>query len=283
MVDDVIKYLNPQPGHIYIDATCGTGNHSYFILRKTSGRCTLICIDKDPRAIMRARSYLKEFSENVIFVRDGFENILEIVKNLKIDIPSGILFDLGFSYEQISNGSAGFGFRQDGPLDMRFDPETGISARDVVNNFSVDKLAELLKKYGELKNSLRIARLICEERKRRKFETTRHLSDFIATCGISGKGIHPATRVFQAIRIYVNNELENLSAGLNSAAKILMQGGRIVVISYHSLEDRIVKNFMRKTHNLKILTKKPIVPDEYEKKTNPSSRSAKMRAAEVIS
>jgi 16S rRNA (cytosine1402-N4)-methyltransferase len=282
MVDKVIEYLNPQPGCIYIDATCGTGHYSRVILEKTSGKCKIVCIDKDPRAIMRAKEYLKEFSENIVFIRDGFENLLGIMRKLKINAPSGILFDLGFSCEQISDSSAGFGFRQDGPLDMRFNPESGISAMDVINKFSALELAEIFRKYGELNNSLRIARLICEERKRRKFETTRQLSDFIAAHYSSRKNIHPATKIFQAIRIYVNDELENLFKGLNSAAEILAEGGRIIVISYHSLEDRIVKKFMKETPNIRALLKKPIVPDEYEKRSNPSSRSAKMRVAEVI-
>lgn len=282
MLDRVIEYLNPQPGCVYVDATCGTGHYSYAIMEKTSGNCTVVCIDKDPRAIMRAKQYLKEFSESVIFVRDGFENLLEILKNFKINTISGILFDLGFSYEQISDPDAGFGFRQNGPLDMRFNPELGISAADVINNFSISQLSEIFKEYGELNNSTKITRLICEERKKKRFETTKQLADFIAECNPLRKGIHPATRIFQAIRIYVNNELENLKVGLGAAVKVLTSGGRIVVISYHSLEDRIVKNFMRKAHNLKILLKKPAVPDEHEKEINPSSRSAKMRVAEMI-
>jgi len=284
MLNWVIRYLDPKTGAVYIDATCGTGHYSYAILEKTSGGCTMICIDKDPRAIARAGRYLEKFSNNVIFVRDGFENLLEIVKNLNINNkPLGILFDLGFSREQILDQSAGFGFHRDGPLDMRFNPQAGISARDVINTFSANELAHIFSRYGEVRNPIKIARLICDERKKKKFETTREFADFIASHFHERGNIHPATKIFQAIRIYVNNELENLSAGLKAALKVLPSGGRIIVISYHSLEDRIVKIFMKTTPNVKMLLKKPIVPAADEKKNNPSARSAKMRVAEVIS
>jgi len=282
MVEKVLFFLNVKPGCLYIDATCGTGHHSRAILEKTEGKCIVLCMDKDYRAIVRARRYLREFLDSIIFVRDGFENIEKIISILNINEVSGILFDLGFSTEQISDPEVGLGFRQDSILDMRFDQSSSITAYDVVNKWSEKDLEEIFRNYGEMKDAKKIARLICKERKTSLFETTRQLADFIARCRRTKKTIHPATQVFQAIRICVNNELEHLKAGLEGSLKILGTGARIVVISYHSLEDRIVKNFMRTKEQLKVLTKKPVVPDEIEKSINKSARSAKLRAAEVL-
>ncbi|MCM8822778.1 MAG: 16S rRNA (cytosine(1402)-N(4))-methyltransferase RsmH [Candidatus Omnitrophica bacterium] len=282
LVDKVIEFLNVRPGCIYIDATCGAGHHSRSILEFAGGNCTVVCIDKDPRAVARAKKYLADFSDRTIFINDGFENIKKILQDLKIEKASGILFDLGFSFEQISDPDAGFGFRQSGPLDMRFDTKSSITARDVINRFSKESIKNILRGFGEIRDAERIARNICSERKIKPFETTRELADFIARRRKHNRGIHPATQVFQAIRIYVNRELENLEAGLEGAVKILAPGARIVVISYHSLEDRIVKNFMRTNSRIKMITKKVIVPDEMERMVNPSARSAKMRAGEVL-
>ncbi|HOL50311.1 MAG TPA: 16S rRNA (cytosine(1402)-N(4))-methyltransferase RsmH, partial [bacterium] len=265
MVGKVLFFLNVRPGCVYIDATCGTGHHARAILEKAKCECRVLCVDKDHRAIERAKEYLREFLDRVIFVRDGFENIQEIIKRLNIDKISGILFDLGFSSEQISDPGMGLGFRQDALLDMRFDQSSPVSAYDVVNKWPEKNLEEIFRLYGEMRDAKRIARLICKERKIKPFETTRHLADFIARYRRTRKSIHPATQVFQAIRICVNNELENLKAGLEGSLKLLAPGARIVVISYHSLEDRIVKNFMRTKEQLKVLTKKPVVPDEMEK------------------
>ncbi len=282
MVEEIINFLNPQPGYVYIDATCGTGHHSRAILEYTNKGCTMICVDKDPRAIMRAQKYLADFSGSVIFINDGFENIERIMQETGIKKANGILFDLGFSSEQISDPEAGFGFRQDGPLDMRFDRNYGISAYDVVNRFSKEQLRRILFTFGEIKEAERIARLICDERKKKFFETTRELADFLAKNIRKRTGIHPATRVFQAIRIFVNRELENLETALKGALNILASGARIIVISYHSLEDRIVKNFFKSEKRINVLTKKPVVPGKIEKTMNPSARSAKMRVGEVL-
>ncbi|MCM8764690.1 MAG: 16S rRNA (cytosine(1402)-N(4))-methyltransferase RsmH [Candidatus Omnitrophica bacterium] len=282
LVDKVIEFLNVRPGRVYIDATCGTGHHSRSILEFAGGNCTMICIDKDPRAIARAKKYLADFSDRTIFINDGFENIEKILQNIKIEKASGILFDLGFSFEQISDPDAGFGFRQSGLLDMRFDTRTSITAKDVINTFPRESIENILREFGEIRDAERIARDICSERKIRPFETTRELADFIARRRKYNRGIHPATQVFQALRIYINRELENLKAGLEGAVKILASGARIVVISYHSLEDRIVKNFMKTNSRIRMITKKVITPDELEKAVNFSARSAKMRVGEVL-
>lgn len=282
MVESVIRFLNVQPHGIYIDATCGSGNHSRSILEAAGGNCKVLCIDKDARAIERAKENLSEFADRVIFVNDGYENIEKIVHSLKIEKPQGILFDLGFSFEQISMPEAGFGFRQEGPLDMRYSKNSPVSAYDVINKFPENEIKKILEEFGEIRDAEKLAGLICKERKNKPFETTRQFADFIARHRKTRKTIHPATQVFQAIRIYVNNELENIKAGLQGAVKILAFGARIVVISYHSLEDRIVKNFMKTNERIKMITKKVIVPDEIERVVNPSARSAKMRVAEVV-
>ncbi|MCM8764070.1 MAG: 16S rRNA (cytosine(1402)-N(4))-methyltransferase RsmH [Candidatus Omnitrophica bacterium] len=282
LVDKVIEFLNVRPGCIYIDATCGTGHHSRAILEAVGGMCTVICIDKDSRAIARAKKYLANFSDRTIFINDGFENIEKILQGAKIEKASGVLFDLGFSFEQISDPEAGFGFRQNGPLDMRFDTKSSITAMDVINRFSKESIKNILKKFGEIKDAERIASDICRARKIKHFETTKELADFISQRRKYNRSIHPATQVFQAIRIYVNRELENLKTGLEGSIKVLVPGARIVVISYHSLEDRIVKNFMKKNSRIKMITKKVIVPDELEKAVNFSARSAKMRVGEVL-
>lgn len=282
MVEKVIEFLVIKPDGIYIDATCGTGNHSRAIIEATNGNCTMICIDKDYRAIQRAKEHLSEYLNRVIFVNDGFENIQRIVCDLGINKAHGILFDLGFSYEQISSSEAGFGFRQNGPLDMRFDKSSTLSAYDVINRFSKNELRKILEEFGEIKDAEKLATFICNERKNKPFETTREFADFIAKHRKSRKTIHPATQVFQAIRIYVNNEIENIKAGLEGAVNILVSGARMVVISYHSIEDRVVKRFMKMNGRLKILTKKVLVSDKFEMAINLSARSAKMRVAEVI-
>ncbi|MCM8759615.1 MAG: 16S rRNA (cytosine(1402)-N(4))-methyltransferase RsmH [Candidatus Omnitrophica bacterium] len=282
MVEKVIEFLNVRATGVYIDATCGTGHHSRAILEATGGNCTMICIDKDFRAIQRAKEYLSEFSTRVIFVNDGFENIEKIVRNIGIKKADGILFDLGFSSEQISSSQAGFGFKQNGPLDMRYDKNLPVSAWDVINRFSKKEIARILEDFGEVKDAEKLATLICTERKNKPFETTREFADFIARHRKSRKKVHPATQIFQAIRMYVNNEIENLKAGLEGAVNVLISGARIVVITYHSIEDRIVKRFMKTNKNVRLITKKVIVPDEIEKAVNLSSRSAKMRVAEVV-
>lgn len=282
MVEKVIEFLKVQPDRLYIDATCGTGHHTRAILEYTKGRCKVICIDKDERAITRAKEYLADFSQKVIFVNDGFENLARIMKDTETKKADGILFDLGFSYEQISDSEAGFAFSTDGPLDMRYDRNSSISAYDVVNKFPFESIKRIFSEFGEIKDAEKIARLICERRKTKPFETTREFADFISQNRKHKKNIHPATQIFQAIRIYVNNELENIKKGLEAATKVLFSGARLVVISYHSLEDRLVKNFMRFSPYLKVITKKVVVPDKIEKKINPCSRSAKMRVAEFL-
>ncbi|MCX7706277.1 MAG: 16S rRNA (cytosine(1402)-N(4))-methyltransferase RsmH [bacterium] len=282
MVEKVVEFLNVQPDCVYIDATCGTGNHTRAIIEAADGNCKMVCIDKDPRAIERAKEYLRDFSDRIIFINDGFENIEKIFRDAGLDRAHGILFDLGFSFEQISSGEAGFGFKQDGPLDMRFNKNSLITAYDVINRFPKNEIEKIFEEFGEIKDAKKLAHLICMERKNKPFETTREFADFITKHRKSKKTIHPATQVFQAIRIFVNNEIENLKMGLAGAVNVLASGARIVVISYHSIEDRIVKKFMKTNERIKMVTKKVIVPDNLEVVINPRARSAKMRVGEVI-
>ncbi len=279
--DEVIRYLSPQPGKVYVDATCGSGGHAKRILEETGGRCFLIGIDKDKNAIKRAEENLRKFSGSFTIIEGGFEEIDSIIKMTKTETVDGILFDLGFSTEQISEKERGFSFLLEGPLDMRYSKKTYLTAEKIINHYSMQELAGIFKEYGELKNPYNIVKKIIEKRKKSPFKTTTEFADFISHFYRSPKKkIHPATLFFQSLRIAVNNEIENLKTGLQKGWEILNKNGRMIVLSFHSLEDRVVKNFFRSRENINILTKKPVIAQDLEIFINPLSRSAKMRAGE---
>lgn len=290
LTNQVIRLLDPRPGKVFIDATLGLGGHTEALLQIMGDTGAVYGVDVDERNLSHARERLKKYS-NVHFIHGNFETLAQIGESIvskegKID---GILLDLGLSSVHVDEASRGFSFQQDGPLDMRFDTRQRLTAADIVNTYSAEELAQIFKLYGEEKFSNKIANEIVRYRKQKPFETTSELADFIAAPISEGKDFyfkrHPATRVFQALRIATNREIEVLVAGLNGAAEIISKGGRLVVISYHSLEDRVVKNFFRdrkKEGALEILTKKPVCPDEEEVKNNRRSRSAKLRAAEKL-
>lgn len=291
--NEVIKHLNPCIGGWIVDATLGTGGHSKLILQKIGKTGLLIGIDQDDRNLALAKENLREYS-NVIFVRDNFENLEEIVEEVralkKESKPiSGILFDLGVSSVHLDDASRGFSFQKDGPLDMRFDLRKKITAAEIINKWRIKDLIKIFKIYGEEHFSKRIAEAIGKQRKLAPFSTTKELADFISKIICKRGKIHPATRIFQALRIAVNNELQVLQKGLASAINLIGPGGRIVAISFHSLEDRIIKNTFKAYSQsetppiFKILTKKPVIAGEQEIEENPRSRSAKLRAVERIS
>lgn len=287
LTNQVIKYLLPFPGKIFIDATLGLGGHTEAILTLLKNKGAVYGIEIDERNLALAKKRLS--CPNIHFIHDNFENLdqhgQEILKREgRID---GILFDLGLSSLHLEEAPRGFSFQREGPLDMRFDTRQRLTAGDIVNTYPLKKLLSIFQTYGEEKFSYRIAQNILRTRAQNPFTTTTQLADFIAAhvpkryCF----KIHPATRIFQALRIATNREIEVLKWGLTGAMKVVSPGGRIVVISYHSLEDRLVKNFFRENKKLgllRILTKKPIIPDEQEKFKNPRSRSAKLRAFEKI-
>lgn len=283
MREEVLEALKIKSTGIYVDATLGLGGHSEGILQQADN-CTLIGIDRDDRAIAIAKERLSGF-RNVHLVRDSFSNISDVVHNLGYNRVNGIILDAGVSTLHLKNEGTGFSFLRDEPLDMRMDRRQKLTAREVVNRYPEKDLAAIIFEYGEEWRSRRIARGIDYARKKQPINTCKELADIIQkSIGRHGR-IHPATRTFQAIRIEVNKELEELSAAIDAGAGLLEQEGRFCILSYHSLEDRIVKNAFKKLAKdgiFKIITKKPLVPGQREQKLNPSSRSAKFRVGERI-
>jgi 16S rRNA (cytosine1402-N4)-methyltransferase len=276
--EEVKKWINLKENGIYVDCTVGAGGHAKYLLSSMKD-IFLFCIDKDEEMIEIAKENLKEF-KNFKLIKGGFENIKEIIEKENIGKVDGILFDLGFSKFQIKNPERGFSFLVDGPLDMRYDRNSNLKAYNILNFWGKKDLLYIFKNYGEIANCERIVNKIIERRKKKKFETTGEFADFICKNFKERKKIHPATRFFLALRIAVNDELNCLKKGLENSLSILKNGGRIIVISFNSLEDRIVKNFFKEKKEIKVLTKKPVIPKEEEIKENPLSRSAKLRVGE---
>ncbi|MGB9780011.1 16S rRNA (cytosine(1402)-N(4))-methyltransferase RsmH [Caldanaerobacter sp.] len=300
LLKEAIENLNINPQGIYVDGTLGGGGHSEEILKRlTTGK--LIAIDRDEEAILTAKERLKMY-ENVIFIKDNFKNIKEILRGLGIKKIDGVILDLGVSSYQLEEVERGFSYMKDAPLDMRMDKNSPFSAYDVVNKYSEKELERVIREYGEEKWASRIARFIVEERKKGDIKTTSQLVEIIKKAipaSARREGPHPAKRTFQAIRIEVNEELKDLDKALEDMVEVLRGKGRIAVITFHSLEDRIVKNTFKKLENpctcppdlpctcgkepmIKIITKKPILPSKEEVEENPRARSAKLRVAEKL-
>jgi len=283
--EETIEALAVQPGGRYIDCTLGGGGHAAAILEHSSPGGQLLGIDADPEAMKEAKSRLEAYSGSTVLVNQNFINLKAICNKYHFSPVHGILFDLGLSSLQLNGNGRGFSFRHDSPLDMRLNPHQQVTAADIVNSLSETELARVIKTFGEESRSNRIAQYIVRQR---PIKTTFELAEIVeqATGGRRGR-IHPATRTFLALRIAVNQELENLTAALKQAVDLLGLRGRLAVISYHSLEDRIVKQFMREEASgdnprLKLINKKVITPSLAEIHFNPRSRSAKLRAAERI-
>ena len=283
LLKEAIDFLAVKRGGTYLDATVGLGGHSYEIARRLGAPGHLIGFDKDPAALERAREKLLAVSESerpdVMLMHGSFAEVGERCAPASLD---GLLADLGVSSLQLSDAARGFSFQAEGPLDMRMNPMSGETAEQVVNHIDERELADVIYEFGEERRSRRIARAIVRSR---PIRTTTQLVEVVAAAARSMKHerIHPATRTFQALRIFVNRELDDLKALMEAASRLLEPGGRLVVISFHSLEDRIVKDAMRagaKDMNFRLLTKKPVTASEDEIERNPRSRSAKMRAAE---
>lgn len=291
MKDEVCQLLDIKRGGYYIDGTLGGGGYTRAISKKISNTGKILAIDLDPRAI---ENFSKNKPSNVILINDNFSNLKEIVsKNKKVISKnkfSGIVVDLGLSSAQLEDGARGFSFLSDGPLDMSFGPQVENSAYWIVNTYHGKDLERIIKEYGEESWARKISQNIINYRKKKKIETTSELVEVIKNSipkKFWNKKINPATKTFQALRIETNKELDNLKNFLISAVKLLDKRGRLVVVSFHSLEDRIVKNFFRdlsKSNNnsFNILTPKPLIPTQLEIEDNPRSRSAKLRAIEKI-
>ena len=300
MKNEAVDALKCKNGLIYVDCTLGGGGHSELILQRISPDGRLIAFDVDDDAIDAASERLKDYN-NLTIIKDSYTNIKKVLHSLGIEkITGGVLFDLGASYHQFNKAERGFSFSKEAPLDMRFNQDAEFSAYDVVNGYSAEDLVRIFSEYGEERFSKRIAKAIVEQRRVKKLETTTELANLIVSATPHIKSsIHPATRVFQAIRIEVNHELQNVNNTLNDVLDLLDVGAIISVISFHSLEDRIVKNLFKyhsqRCHceknqmictcpppKLELVNKKPIMASEKEISENPPSRSAKLRIARCI-
>jgi len=288
MKQESIDFLNIDPEKNYVDATLGLGGHSKKIVDKLStGK--LICIDTDEEALTLAQKNLKEFDEKIIFCNDNFANIKNIIKEFNFEsISGGILADLGVSSMELDNSERGFSFLKNADLDMRMNRNQSLTAKYIVNNYSITDLINIFKIYGDEKFPGRIARAICDRRRKKSIKESLDLASIIKNSvpiKFQNTKIHPATKVFQALRIEVNDELNVLKKFLLDSIDLLESKARLVIISFHSGEDRIVKNVFRDKYlegSVKLLTRKPLTPSEYEINENIRSRSAKMRILEKI-
>ncbi len=288
LLEEVLEYLNVRPGGVIVDATLGLAGHSLEIAKRLGGKGKLIGFDRDPEAMEKAKARLEvlraelgDEMPEVVFEPRAFSETTGVIEPGSLD---GLLADFGVSSLQLDEAHRGFSFRTDGPLDMRMDTRSGETAEQVVNQEDENELADLIYEFGEERRSRRIARAIVRAR---PITTTAELARIVSAEAppMKGEKIHPATRTFQALRIRVNNELGEIQSLLKSAGSLLKPGGRLVLISFHSLEDRLVKDAFKAAKDAKIfeiLTKKPVVAAEQEQMRNPRSRSAKMRAAEKV-
>ena len=285
--EEVISLLDPKEKETFIDCTAGEGGHTFAVTDKAGEKVMVVSIDKDPRNVKLIKDQAKKRNKekNVIAVTGNYADLKEIVKKNNIEKVSGIVFDLGISSWHIDESGRGFSFKRNEPLDMRYFPEQERTAWEIINSWPKEEIETILRDYGEEGFARQIAKAIIVERRKKKINTSSELAEIIESVSprwyLKAK-IHCATKTFQALRIAVNQELENLEKVLPEAFDLLEKNGRLVVISFHSLEDRIVKNFFKekeKTGSLKILTKKIIVPSQEEIINNPRSRSAKLRAS----
>jgi 16S rRNA (cytosine1402-N4)-methyltransferase len=283
LVKEAMKVLNPISGGTYVDATIGPGGHAEELLRLIGTGGKLIGIDRDNEALKTAQERLPD--TRVILRKGSFSDMEKLLRNNGITAVDGILFDLGISMIQMKDSERGFSFISDNRLDMRMDKEQTLSAWDVVNRYPAKELEKILREFGEERLSRKIAEAIVRERRIRPIDTCSELSEIVGKVYRRRGRVHPSTKTFQALRIEVNKELDELQKGLDASVRILKKGGKLCVISYHSLEDRIVKHFIARSSkegSLKVITKKPQTPGSEEIRSNPSSRSAKLRAAERI-
>ena len=301
LFNEVIENLNIKEDGIYFDGTLGGGGHSEGILKRLGPTGRLIATDQDRDAIESTRERLKEYSDRLTIVKSNFVNIDTVLKDIGVDKVNGILLDLGVSSYQFDNAERGFSYRNDAPLDMRMDRDTGVTAADIVNDYSEEELTRIIREYGEDPFAGRIARNIVSAREKGRIETTFQLNEIIKDAlpaKVKNKKGHPAKQTYQAIRIELNHELEVLSEALDKMINLLLPGGRLCIITFHSLEDRMVKNKFKTAMNPcicppdfpvcvcgrkskgKIITRKPIVAEDGELQENSRAKSAKLRVFE---
>lgn len=300
MVEEVLHFLAPAPHRTYVDATLGAGGHAEAVLRHVGGRCRLIGVDRDPRALERAAYNLAPFGDAAVFVRGSFRDLPDLLAGPGVERVDGVLFDLGMSSMQLDAADRGFSFRAEGPLDMRMDPDAPLTAGEVVNTYPSDELARILRSYGEERHARRIARAIVTARRRAPIRTTTELARICEEAYPGGpRRGHPARRTFQALRIEVNGELDALEDALRSLPGLVAPGGRVVVLSYHSLEDKLTKRVFADLEGprpelpglpappgdapeLAVLTRGAVLPSSAEVDRNPRASSARLRAAERL-
>lgn len=286
LLAETVAFVNARPDGLYVDATLGGGGHTRKLL-ESSPQSKVIALDRDEKILELTREKLKALKARAVFVKANFRDLDKVLAGLQV-LPrsvNGFIFDLGVSSFQLDDGARGFSFRTEAPLDMRMGGDAKYDAAALVNELPQEELERLIRAFGGENFAGRIARVIVEERKLKRVATTLELANIVSKAVPSfyrhGK-LHPATRTFQALRIAVNDELGALKEGLVKAAAYLARGGRIAVISFHSLEDRIVKDYFKSDETLKVITKKPVVPDDAETAENRRSRSAKLRVAEKL-
>ena len=301
LLDEVLDALQPASGGRFVDGTVGGGGHAAAILERTAPEGRLLGLDVDPRALDIARERLAPFGDRAVFVRDNFAVLDDVARAHGFLGADGVLLDLGLSSIQLADEDRGFSFRAEGPLDMRADPDLTVTANEMVNRYDERELARIFAEYGEEPEAARVAAAIARRRVKRPFETAADLGRFVAGVKKARRGgVDPSTRVFQALRIAVNHELENVEKGLAAALGILRPGGRLAVISFHSLEDRVVKQFMTRESRdcicpphlptcvcghragLRVISRRPLMAAAAETTRNPRARSARLRVAEKI-
>ena len=280
LINEVIESIEPADDKIYFDATFGNGGYSKKIL--SSSNCKVIAIDRDPSVSSKAKEFEEKYKDRFKFIESRFSQIKKVMEELEREKVNCFLFDIGVSSMQLDNANRGFSFMKDGPLDMRMS-NTGKTAGELINTIDQDKLADILFHYGDERNSRRIARSIINYRNKKEIKSTLELADIIKKNNKNFKSkINPATKTFQALRMFINNELEELHSGLNQALNLLSIAGKICVVTFHSLEDRMVKNFS-KALGSSVKVEKVIKPSDDEVRLNPRSRSAKLRLIQKIS
>ena len=280
MLSEILEWLQPSPGMVLVDGTLGGGGHTAALARLVDPDGKVLAMDLDPSAIDRARSAVQELPVEMAI--GNYTAIPKLLESCELTLADGILLDLGLSSDQLADGERGFSFHSTGLLDLRFDQESGETASELLSRVDERTLADLIYKYGEERFSRRIARKIVAERRTTPIQTAEQLATLVRSCVPRSPGhrIDPATRTFQALRIAVNKELSSLEEALKALPNCLKPGGRLAIISFHSLEDRLVKHSFRNDRRLEVLTKRPILPSESECSQNPRARSAKLRVAE---
>jgi len=280
--NEIVHWLNPQPGQIVVDGTLGGGGHTRLLAERLQGSGYVLAVDRDPAAVQAAEQNLRGL--NVKVAAASYIDLAELLHELGVPMVQGIVLDLGLSSDQLADEQRGFSFRSSGPLDLRFNPEEGEPASRLLARLRENELADIIFQFGEERFSRRIARQIVAAREGSPVQTAEQLAALVRRCVPRSKdGIDPATRTFQALRIAVNQELKTIQLALERLPALLAPGGRLAIISFHSLEDRLVKEAFRNDARLNVLTKKPLTATPEELATNPRSRSAKLRVAERIS